>query len=73
MSTAMFGISVPITKRMEVVNQMMALFLSGGVQKPPRAGFTESLFKDEGGEWKVPLPSHLKFAGSAGCFDGHSL
>jgi hypothetical protein len=72
MSTAMFGIPAPIAKRIEskrvmgVVNGMMAPFLSRDIQKPKKAGFTKSLFKDEDGESKVPLPSHLEFAENAG-------
>jgi AhpD family alkylhydroperoxidase len=72
MSTAMFGIPGPIAKRIEskrvmgVVNRMMAPMLSGGIQKPKKAGFTKSLFLDEDGESKVPLPSHLEGAETAG-------
>jgi hypothetical protein len=65
MSTATFGIPVPIAKRMES-KRVMGVVNLAPFQKPPKAGFTESLFKDEGGEWKVPLPSHLKFAENAG-------
>jgi hypothetical protein len=90
MSTAMFGIPVPIAKRIEskrvmaVVNRMMAPFLSGGIQKPLKAGFTESLFKDEGDEWKVHFAVAPRICGKCcfrarascstlECFDGRSL
>jgi AhpD family alkylhydroperoxidase len=72
MSTAMFGMPAPIAKRMEservmrVVNRVMAPFLSGGITKAPKPGFTEALFKDEDGKSTVPLPSHLEAAKNAG-------